>query len=1020
SLDLSLFEVLKQFPDMGTLEVSAPFLKLLHEKENQLLLTSSEGLDSEKGESQDSVISIQFPFLGSVSILDGTIVFFEEGVEPVNVEGLNLSLSIPSFDKGLQIRFSGTAQHAADQGSFQAFVSLNGFDEEGNFSLDKGAIVSGVFQEDVALDFSFSMTKLPVMFLDKLTEVRIPELKGLISSILGKEADISCRSYLHSEGMELNLSVQSPLLQGRMAGHSVGNHFSVVEGGAFTLLVSPGLVDKLRSVTDINLPVQLLKETELKFTFKRFTFPMELTAKNFSDLDFDVGLIFSDVDCKLSDQDVSVHLKEVEVRSDSPKKVNGVSSSIHAVALYEDQASTIDGQVYFSDFFDGEQGFQIEKARGRWKWSVQDVPTKLLDLLGNTEGKLESYLGENISISSEGSSRLEHSEMDFILDSDNFSATKFHLFWEGETGKFGAGAKGGYLKDSSERELLLGEDLSFRLNGWLDKKTKGFTSGVIAISGEASSERFVFRWSGEIRDGNVISSSAPAIFEYDFHPDAYQVISEYGSPKVSLNEMGKVFVEIQPFDLNMSKNWMESLKVEGSLKADFLKCSFPTNPLIGGVEVKDIALPWEIDFQAGRVAAILDAQIFGESLTTSEEGGAIHTSVELANAFSQEDLSFDISQVGINAEVSADGISLKVQESREGLSIEEVHLSMNGEKLSDEIRFKGKGRGGWDQQGTDQEIWEFVSEGHFEKILDSKDSRGTFTTELTGKSVHLEIDSELKRGVIFLRQNLNGEVQISHGLGRFIAQTLNPLLMTAISSENALRFELEREGFSLPISPFRVADIVVGNAFFDPGKVVLEKGGPLDGVLQLLRLDKLGKAEQFDVWFTPLYVSMNNGVLTCKRMDALIDNRFPIAAWGDVNILNDDVNMVVGLTGIALKKTLGIKNINEDYLLQLPLKGTLIKPRLETRKAVASIGSLIAKSEGGEVGSIFGGILGMIAERGKRTQVPDPTTEPLPWEALMSKEPVKEVSESTPAEAEEVEVDPRFPEILPFEKFFGN
>ena len=137
------------------------------------------------------------------------------------------------------------------------------------------------------------------------------------------------------------------------------------------------------------------------------------------------------------------------------------------------------------------------------------------------------------------------------------------------------------------------------------------------------------------------------------------------------------------------------------------------------------------------------------------------------------------------------------------------------------------------------------------------------------------------------------------------------------------------------------------------------------------------------VWLTPAYFSLNQGALKLERVDMLISESYPIAAWGNVDFEKERVNMIIALSGAAIDKAFGFANIPANTFLQIPLKGKLDNPSIDKTKAAARLSALVAQSQGGPQGTVIGTVLDIASGGLSEGAPPKPTTNPLPWAALM-------------------------------------
>lgn len=259
--------------------------------------------------------------------------------------------------------------------------------------------------------------------------------------------------------------------------------------------------------------------------------------------------------------------------------------------------------------------------------------------------------------------------------------------------------------------------------------------------------------------------------------------------------------------------------------------------------------------------------------------------------------------------------------------------------------------------------------------------RGPVHANLSGKNGNISLDAHVNQGILTLNKNFHSQFMPTQEFGKVILEDIFPLGKGLIGSENPFTIDINAAGFVLPIKNFDMRKVKVGSATLELGKVQFRSDGQFGSVLGLLNQSRNGV---IPVWFTPMYASMKNGVITIQRMDMLIMNAYPIATWGNVDLAANKVNMVVGLTGQALMKAMSIQNLDRDYMLQMPFKGPIGNVNIDKKKATAKLASLIAAKHGTE-GMLIGTALNIAAGGLTEEKPPAPTTDPLPWSLEIDK-----------------------------------
>lgn len=253
---------------------------------------------------------------------------------------------------------------------------------------------------------------------------------------------------------------------------------------------------------------------------------------------------------------------------------------------------------------------------------------------------------------------------------------------------------------------------------------------------------------------------------------------------------------------------------------------------------------------------------------------------------------------------------------------------------------------------------------------------GPVQANLKGSNGYVKMDARLSDGMITLNKPLEAEVAVTKQLGQSILQDIIPILSGIITSDNPIKVTIDPQGFSMPIKDTAVTNIQIGKAVIDLGRIQFSNSGELGTILALL---KPSDQHLLSVWFTPLYIQMQNGALQVKRMDMLLLDRYPIAIWGNVNFPNDKVDLTIGLTGAALNQALSMNDLDKKYMMQLPFKGRIGSASIDKAQATTRITALVAQSKGTPQGVIIGTFLDIAGGTFTEAQPPAPTTNPLPW-----------------------------------------
>lgn len=273
-----------------------------------------------------------------------------------------------------------------------------------------------------------------------------------------------------------------------------------------------------------------------------------------------------------------------------------------------------------------------------------------------------------------------------------------------------------------------------------------------------------------------------------------------------------------------------------------------------------------------------------------------------------------------------------------------------------------------------------------------RDMNGPMQLSAEGKNGRIHLDGQISQGTLLLQKPFEFHVAVTPELGEGF-QDLVPLLSGIISAEDRLRVTVAPNGFALPLNLADHDSIQIGQMSIELGKMQFSNEGQFGKLLNILRKEDL---DVISVWFTPIYLSAANGVISLQRFDMLLMQEYPIAAWGTIDLPSHWIEMVVGLSAKTLQKTVGLMSLDRNYMMQLPLRGPIGAAKIDRGKVASKIAQLAAQMQGTPQGLVLGTVISLATGGGLlEEQSPAPTTNPLPWETGADSQQQEEQEETT-------------------------
>lgn len=256
---------------------------------------------------------------------------------------------------------------------------------------------------------------------------------------------------------------------------------------------------------------------------------------------------------------------------------------------------------------------------------------------------------------------------------------------------------------------------------------------------------------------------------------------------------------------------------------------------------------------------------------------------------------------------------------------------------------------------------------------------GPLTIDIKASNFKALLPLQLEPQAIYLRDFVNAEITLTESVNDTFLRDINPLI-TGAFSDHPLKVYINPQDFVIPIHPFSFKEVKIGRASVDLGKIHVHNGGQTQSLMEFLKATEISPDGSMDAWFTPIYMSLQNGVASYSRFDALFAGSVHIALWGSIDLIKDKVRMTLGIAPSTLENKLGIQGLQKKDMFQVKMRGSTEKLELDWSSAYTRIGLIIARTSSG-LGYILGGIVEQLVNAFGEEPAPPPTTNPFPWKA---------------------------------------
>lgn len=257
---------------------------------------------------------------------------------------------------------------------------------------------------------------------------------------------------------------------------------------------------------------------------------------------------------------------------------------------------------------------------------------------------------------------------------------------------------------------------------------------------------------------------------------------------------------------------------------------------------------------------------------------------------------------------------------------------------------------------------------------------GPVTIDIKSTNFKAVLPMELQKGTLLLRETVETELTLTREVSDVFLRDINPLFITGAWSDHPVKLYIDAQGFMVPLHPFNLAEVRVETMVIDLNRIAVRNGGDIQALMNFLKAKEVSPDNVMEAWFTPIFVNLRGGVARYRRFDVLLAGNVHLAFWGQIDLINDRVDMTLGISEKTLTERFNISGGGRTNMFQLKMGGTTSHVSVDWTGATTRIGILIAKSAGGGLGALVGGLIEQFVSTMEQEPTPPPTTSPLPWE----------------------------------------
>ncbi len=270
-----------------------------------------------------------------------------------------------------------------------------------------------------------------------------------------------------------------------------------------------------------------------------------------------------------------------------------------------------------------------------------------------------------------------------------------------------------------------------------------------------------------------------------------------------------------------------------------------------------------------------------------------------------------------------------------------------------------------------------------------QNNSGPVSVLINSPSTRLSLNGSLQNGILLLDDPFVAQVTMTEEISRLFLKGLSPLPISAVRSDGPMTLIVDKENFYLPMFPWTIAKALIPHMRIELGKLVCRNEGNIHTTLDLLKQGQFSRSKDLNLWFAPMDLSLRQGIVNCERTEILVQNSIEIATWGNIDLIDNYVDAILGIPAPTLSSAFGVSGLPDNYVLQIPMKGPLDNVNIDVSSATSKIGLVLAWQKasqaagnalGGTPGALIGGLVGKAMKLPEGDKPTPAAKHPFPWE----------------------------------------
>lgn len=375
--------------------------------------------------------TFRLPFVGNFILENARLELLQENSSSIVFSGVDAQITIPSLQGPLKASLLASTNTSKEaEGSLELELNIRGFDSSGVFQMSSDVHSLPHPISGGEIEIQTNLERIPTDFLDSLITLKYPRLFGILSNGLGKELSLTFTGRLNSKELQLDSSIQTPHLNGRLGGKTSQALFELAPHSQIHGKIPPSFVKKY--INQLLPQAQTIyPQEEALFSFSLHTLKIPFgRGWEAQKVQMDSSFSIQAQQWLVGNQKSPLQLHQWSTRVHTDDITENISGSLLVKGVFEERDFQASLQGNLHSLFGSSGEFHPLQSTLHISSRLETLPSSLLDALYGSRKECGTLLGSQIQSISSLRLSPKGMQLQFDLESPHLTLPSVSLHWK--------------------------------------------------------------------------------------------------------------------------------------------------------------------------------------------------------------------------------------------------------------------------------------------------------------------------------------------------------------------------------------------------------------------------------------------------------------------------------------------------------------------------------------------------------------------------------------------------------------